>query len=477
MRLTPQNQHSQSFKLFVALWNQRQNQTTPNLHFRIADWLEISRRSQNHHLLLMAFRSSGKSTIVGLFAAWLLYTDPNLRILVLAADHGLAQKMVRNVKRILEKHPLTTDLKPEKADQWASGRFTVKRTMELRDPSMLACGVTSNITGSRADVILCDDVEVPNTCDSYEKRRILRERLTELRYVLVPRGTQIYVGTPHTLETIYDTDENGFMHGFDSLKIPALTEDGHSQWPERFSRSELDKIRLHTGPNKFASQMMLRPVNIAEGRLDESQLRFYPQSLLQNTDNKEYFVSTWWDPAFGKQGGDASVLAILMADRVGNYYLDSLDYIRVNEASEQDEATQQCMVVARRLKEYAAKFLALEINGIGRFLPGLLRKELQRHGIDCAIREVSSRRPKDIRILEAFDAVLAARCLHVREALRSTPFLSEMRDWKPGRNGGHDDGLDAVAGAISNVPLRSDFFLSSPSKLKARTDFDPYRKE
>ena len=60
---------------------------------------------------------------------------------------------------------------------------------------MLAKGITANITGSRADVIICDDVEVPQTCDSADKREDLRARLAEMNYVQVAGGTQLYVGT------------------------------------------------------------------------------------------------------------------------------------------------------------------------------------------------------------------------------------------------------------------------------------------
>ena len=85
---------------------------------------------------------------------------------------------------------------PRKADQWSNDRFTIKRNKELRDPSVLAAGVSSNITGNRADIIICDDVEVPGTCDSAEKREGLRERLAENEYILTPGGMQLYIGTP-----------------------------------------------------------------------------------------------------------------------------------------------------------------------------------------------------------------------------------------------------------------------------------------
>ena len=166
-----------AFDIFVALWNIVQGYGMPGLHIAMAHWLQKQWRQGHRELLLMAFRNSGKSTLVGLFSAWLLLNDPNLRIMVLAADLALARKMVRNVKRIIERHPLTQGLRPRLPDQWAAEQFTINRPSELRDPSMLARGIGGNLTGSRADIIICDDVEVPNTCDTRSKRAELRARL------------------------------------------------------------------------------------------------------------------------------------------------------------------------------------------------------------------------------------------------------------------------------------------------------------
>ena len=71
---------------------------TPALHRRIARWLNARWRAGDRQLVLQAFRASGKSTIVGVFCAWLLFRHPDQRILVLAAEQDLATKMVRNVR-------------------------------------------------------------------------------------------------------------------------------------------------------------------------------------------------------------------------------------------------------------------------------------------------------------------------------------------------------------------------------------------
>ncbi len=460
---------SADFKLFLVIWNQRMKLRTPDIHLKMAQWLEWHWQQGNTRLLLMAFRSAGKSTIVGLFAAWLLYRNNNLRILVLAADFSLAKKMVHNVKRILERHPLTAKLKPEKAEQWAADRFTIKRMLELRDPSMLAKGITSNITGSRADVIICDDVEVPNTCDTPEKRRELRERLGEMEYVLVPGGTQLYVGTPHHYHTIYadeprlELDEaQEFLHGFKRLQIPVLDESGQSAWHERYTQHDIKRMKRATGPNKFASQMMLEPRNIAEGRLNPKLLKIYDERLDYAKELRTLFLgqkklvsaSAYWDPAFGSAKGDHSVMAVMFTDTDGHYYLHHIAYIKINEQDPQDEATQQCKQIAQIAKAHFLPSLTLETNGIGKFLPNILRNELAKSHVPCSVREIHQTQNKDMRIIEAFDAVLAAQRLYVHESVLKTPFMTEMQEWRPGSHKGHDDGLDAVAGALAQSPER-----------------------
>ncbi len=457
------------FKLFVVLWNQQQNMKTPILHLRMAQWLEDAWNNGDRRLLLMAFRSAGKSTLVGLFCCWLLYRNCDLRILVLAADFTLAKKMVRNVKRIIERHPLTKNMKPPRLDQWASDRFTINRKLESRDPSMMAKGVSSNITGSRADIVICDDVEVPNTCDSAGKREDLRLRLGEISYVLTDSGVQLYVGTPHHYYSIYADipreeigEEFVFLDGFKRFSLPILDDEGNSVWEEKYSLKDIEQIKRDTGVNKFESQMMLRSVNIMEGRLNPDLLRFYDGKLEYCSILGELFIgqtkmvsaSCWWDPAFGSAHGDNSVCAIMFADDNGNFYLHHIEYIKIDENDEADEATQQVRIVGKLSKEFYLPAIVIEINGLGKFLPPMLYNELARINSPCRARGLPSTRSKDVRILESFDVVMAAGRLFVHENIRKTPFIMEMREWRPGKSKGHDDGLDAVAGAISMEPDR-----------------------
>lgn len=459
--------------VFVAAWNDVQGLGTPKLHFDISSWLAARWLGGDRELLLMAFRNSGKSTLVGLFAAWLLLMDPELRIMVLAADHQLAQKMVRNVRRILERHPLTQGLRPSVSEEWASDRFTVNREREHRDPSMLAKGIGANITGSRADIVICDDVEVPNTCDTPLKRDELRERLDEIDFILVPGGLRLFVGTPHTYYSVYAEEarpdageDRPYLDGFRRLSLPVYDDAGRSRWPERFSVERIEAMRSRSGPAKFMSQMMLSPSNVVDSRLDPDRLQTYGEELEYREGNGEPLLklgkrrllsaSCFWDPSFGRPGrGDASVIAVVFTDQDGGYWLHGVEYLtHVPElAHEIDEATQLCRQAVSFVRRHFVPAVTIETNGIGKFLPGLFRRELNRAGIGAAVIEHASHRNKTARILEAFDAVLAAGRLNVAGRVWDSPFIREMREWQPGGTG-PDDGLDAVAGCLLAEPVR-----------------------
>ena len=194
-----------AFYDFLDEWNAVLGLSTPLHHRQIMDFLVSVWEHAPHRGLLMAFRHSGKSTVVGIFAACVLYLRPETRILILSAESSLATRMVAHIRHILENHPRCTELVPAVKKEWASGRITINRPIGIREPSVVCQGIHGNITGMRADLIICDDIEVPNTSNTAQKRAALRDRLRELDFILSPPGTMIYIGTPHTMDTIYRT--------------------------------------------------------------------------------------------------------------------------------------------------------------------------------------------------------------------------------------------------------------------------------
>jgi predicted phage terminase large subunit-like protein len=475
------------FLVFVALWNRRQGMQTPHPHRIIAQFLAQQWESGQHHILLMAFRACGKSTLVALFAAWLLQQNPNLRIMVVAADMVLAEKMVRNIRRVIEKHPLTSMLKPKSAGQWTAMQFTVNRPATMRDPSVLARSVQTNITGSRADVIICDDVEVPGTAATPTARMDLRDRLRELDFVLTPGGSMIYVGTPHSYDSIYaataasgSIEEKPFLQNFSRFELPLLNTAGESAWPERYPLSAIEALQKKTSKNKFASQMMLQPVSLADARLPPDLIKSYKDELCYEEGNQQSRLSLggvqligascWWDPAFSG-ARDSSVVALVFTDAENNYYFHRVLYLRVRAESADAEAQQQCDQVADFIAAHYVPGIKIESNGIGQFLPGLLRKTLQQRGMNASVQPVNSTRNKADRIVETLEVPLAAGVIHAHHSIWQSNFMTEMREWSPERPGAADDALDALAGAIGEMPLRIGGMASRSNHLSGRQNW------
>jgi len=479
------------FSTFLWLWNDTERRSTPSVHLMMSGWLDSMVAARKQGLVLLAFRGAGKSTLVGIFCAWLLLCDPERRILVLSAEHHLASKMTRHVRRVIERHPLTQGLRGglgghKTAESWAYDQLTVRRRYAGRDPSLIARGLTANVTGIRADMMIYDDVEVPNSCDTAVKRQDLRTRLSETAYILTPHGMQLYIGTPHCYDTIYKPLVSGtpcYLQGFERLDVPLLDAQGRSAWRERFDEKAIARLRQQTGPRRFAAQMLLCPQSPEESRLDvrgivpyDAELTYgeaLSQPVLTLGDKRLVSASCWWDPAWGgAQKNCGSVIAVLYTDEDGGLWLHGLRWL--GEEKEQrtqdheDDASRQCGEALDFLAEHYLSSVHIEVNGLGKFLPSLLRRVSQERGVMLSVIEHHSTKPKHVRILEAFDAVLAAKALHVHARVIASPFMDELRHWQAVGYKGRDDALDAVSGCLSSEPIRFNRHSFTPSKAQPR---------
>jgi hypothetical protein len=73
-------------------------------------------------------------------------------------------------------------------------------------------GITGQLTGSRADLIIADDVESANNSQTQLMRDRLSETVKEFDAIIKPKvGRVIFLGTPQTEMSLYnDLDERGF---------------------------------------------------------------------------------------------------------------------------------------------------------------------------------------------------------------------------------------------------------------------------
>lgn len=202
-----------SFVAFFLKWAEYKRWKVPEIHVLICHWLETFSRIG----VLLAFRGASKSNILGCWVAFRLWKDRNYHALVQGADDKLARKVSRHAKDVIRRHPWLREENMINAADWALERFSVLGNEDPRDPSCAAHGIMSNVTSSRANEAINDDVEVPKNIKTADARDKLRERLDEQTHILVPGGRKLYVGTPHTHNSLY---EQLAAEGANVLKLP-----------------------------------------------------------------------------------------------------------------------------------------------------------------------------------------------------------------------------------------------------------------
>lgn len=187
-----------SFAAFYLIYAETLNWIVPDFHLDVCDFLE----DYGTLGLLMMPRGHGKSTILDIYNAWKLFCNPEHLILHQGATDPDAYKVSRGTEQVLERHPLSNLFGIKKA-RGETQKWWVSGCTDVRHGSIHARGILSNVTGSRANEIQNDDVEVPSNIGTPEAREKLRYRLGEQSFILIPGGQRLFVGTPHTHDSLY----------------------------------------------------------------------------------------------------------------------------------------------------------------------------------------------------------------------------------------------------------------------------------
>lgn len=234
--------------------------------------------------IIQAFRGVGKSWITVAFVLWTLLLDPQKKIMVVSANESLAADFVRFSFQLIEGMPILQHLAPRPEQRRSSEKFDVGPAAPSKDPSVKSVGITGQLTGSRADLIVGDDVEVPKNSYTAMLRKKLADSVKEFDAVLKPGDESriIYLGTPQVEATLYgDTTEDqlgqrGYVTMIWPIEIPKKLDSykgnlgpyvkqllangaqpGDPVDPKRFDRADIAERKASYGLTAFALQFML----------------------------------------------------------------------------------------------------------------------------------------------------------------------------------------------------------------------------
>lgn len=264
------------FKVFLKLtWEHLRLPSPTRMQYYIADYLqEKHTRSQ-----LEALRGIGKTWITGAFVAWRLLRDPNEKILIVSQSGGHAENIAIFIRKLIDTMPLLEHLQPRPDQRGSVISFDVNGAGVSVQPSVKALGITSQLQGNRASLLISDDVEGKQNSATERRRQGLLDQVAEYEAILqTSADSQILVlGTPQSSESIYNRlKDKGYVTRIYPARYPEsidnyagclaeyLIEDmrvdpsliGQST-DSRFSEEDLIARELSYGRSGFKLQFML----------------------------------------------------------------------------------------------------------------------------------------------------------------------------------------------------------------------------
>lgn len=266
-----------------------------------------------------------------------------------------------------------------------------------------------------------------------------------------------------------------FLIGYKQLKIPIIDDAGNPAWPEVFPIQKIQELQQIVGPRHFSAQMMLEYVAEEHICLDPGALHFYDYDFDNRTGRLgEYLITgacVYWDPSFGRSKSDGSVCVLVYRDDKNRIaFVHDISYMVVSDDDLHPLATQ-CENILVFLQKHKLNIIGIEINGIGNALPEILRRVADSKHYFIHINQITNHTKKETRILNAVEPMLTTGRLFVRNTIKQSMLLSEMLAWSPLGSMEHDDGLDALAGALAMTPSPIRPLINRTGFIRANTDF------
>lgn len=262
--------------------------------------------------VIMGFRGVAKTWITAAYVAWRLRMDPELKVLIISASQPLADDTARFIRNLIAAVPYLQDMvpRPGPGQTDSTAKFNIGTATLSKDPSVKSAGITGQITGSRADIIILDDVEIPKNAMTHLMRERLAEQVKECAAILKPDGEIIYLGTPQVEATLYNRlprrgyeirvwpaeipesiDRYGGRLSPFILKLIELgAQPGTPTEPSRFSETILQEKRTEYALTGYALQFLLDPT---PAEADRNPLKTRDLIVMDADDELGYSKVVW----------------------------------------------------------------------------------------------------------------------------------------------------------------------------------------
>ena len=478
--------------------------------------IDIAQFLQNppsDRVIIQGFRGVAKSFLTCAYAVWRLWSDRDLKVLIISASSDRADANARFIKSIINTLPFLEDMKASKEQLDTQNLFSVGGAKADISPSVKSVGITGQITGTRADLLISDDVEVPKNSGTQLQRDKLAEAVKEYDAILKPNGQIIYLGTPQNEASLYNTLQNrGYVTRIWTVLYPETQAErdsygdtlapfiadrydsdpekyaGRPTDPDRFDEIEIAKRKLSYGRAGFALQFMLNtnlsdyekyPLKVSDLIVEDLDMHetstkwawangaqqripdipcvamkgdMYYAPLSRSPETMPYTGTVMAIDPSGR-GKDESSYAIV---KCLNGYLFLMDVGGFEEGYSDLTLTK----MAQLAKFWEVNEVVVEANfGDGMFTKVMTPIFTKIH--PCIITEVKNTKQKELRIIDTLEPVLMRHKLIVNKSVIENDYrryetnqayslIYQMTRICRDKNAiAHDDRLDAVTMAVA----------------------------
>ena len=455
----------QDFKLFLqALWHELHLPPPTRAQYAIADYLQTGPK----RLQIQAFRGVGKSWITGAFVLWTLFNDPERKIMIISASKERADNMSIFLQKLIIETPWLTFLRPKSDDsRWSRISFDVNCSPH-QAPSVKSVGITGQLTGSRADLMILDDVEVPGNSMTEFMREKLLQLCTEAESILTPKNDSriMYLGTPQTTFTIYrKLAERSYrplvwparyprgktFSQYEGLLAPDLQADidnGAEEWAptdDRFTHDDLLERESSMGRSNYMLQFQLDtslsdaekfPLKMADLIVTSVNPDTAPENIIWCSDPANVIKDA---PTVGLPGDyfyspmqmqgewleyDETICSIDPSgrgtDETAACYLsqkNGIIYLHEVRAYRDGYSDNTLLDILKGCKKYGVTSLVIETNFGDGIVSELFKKHLIQTRQNINIEEVRANVRKEDRIIDSLEPVLNQHRLVVNRSV------------------------------------------------------------
>lgn len=419
MRLTKKDEirlrAEASLEVFIRLVAPRR--VLGGVHCELIHWMTRP-EAPSHQLVLMP-RDHQKSVLAGYRAAWEIVRNPSIRILYISSTANLAVKQLKFIKDILTSRQVQfywPDLiHPEegKREKWTAYEIAVnhpKRKEDMvRDPTVWAAGLTTNIVGMHSDITIMDDVVTAENAETEEGRDKARRQYSLLSSIEGAYSRQLIVGTRYHPKDLYDDIRNMRVQIFEEdgeLSVDeALYEiferqvevNGEFLWPRQITsdgrafgfNAEIlaRKKAQYLDQMQFRAQYYNDPNDPEGAGIKSDSFQYYDRSFLSRSNGTWYYknlrlnIVAAIDFAYSlKANADYTSIVVVGVDSNHQYYVLDVDRFRAGLPSEYFEH------ILRLHQKWDFRKLRAEVTAAQEVIVNDLKASyIRKHGLSLSI--------------------------------------------------------------------------------------------